>query len=151
MANNRLRQGKQARNSEVYDDARAYGSGMETIPVDLEEDLNNLRAQIRRIIGPLGKWFDLPSTNLAEAVRYLAQPLIGTIDGVNLVFTTSVKFTRNSLTDEAVYWNGLRLSPGALNDYVPSESVPTMGYDTITMTVPPRAGDTLSIDFSPVV
>lgn len=40
------------------------------------------------------------------------QPLAGTIDGTNAVFTTLVPFT-----DIIVYKNGVRMQPGAANDY----------------------------------
>jgi len=154
----RIRQGKQVRNSETYDDTRPSGAGMESTPVNLEDDINNLRTQLRKVIGPIGKWYDQPLTDLAAlflgggggggAARYLHQPLTGLINGSNVVFTTAAKFTRNGLTNESVYLNGVLQV--AADDYVPSESVPTTGYDTITMVMAPRVGDKLTIDFSPV-
>lgn len=156
----RIRQGKQARNSEVYDDTRANGSGMEGTPENLEQDLNNIRSQLRQIIGPAGKWFDDPLSNLAalslggggggSAVRYFSQPLIGPKNGTNLVYTTAAKFDRNGLTNECVYLNGIRLSEGVTEDYVASESTPSTGFDTITMAIAPRGTDKLVIDYNPV-
>lgn len=81
-------------------------------------------------------------------VLYVRQALIGTIDGANKVFSTAQAFTRASPFQEAVYRRGLRLTPGAGNDYVASESGGAgTGYDTITYTEAPKSGDVHHIDF----
>lgn len=64
MATTRIRQPKQIRNSEAYDDSLADGAVMETAPVDIQTDLNNLRSQIRRLIDASGKWYDDPVTDV---------------------------------------------------------------------------------------
>ncbi len=78
------------------------------------------------------------------------QPLVGVLNGINLVFTTSVPFKNTATEREAFYLNGLRLRRGAGNDYTISESIPSAGYDTITMEYAPQADDTLTIDYYPV-
>ena len=80
----------------------------------------------------------------------IGQQLLGTIDGVNTVFTTSQPFLRVSGAAEMVYLRGLRRCEGASADYVAVESggVGT-GYDTIVFVNPPRPGDNLLIDFYP--
>lgn len=82
----------------------------------------------------------------AGGTRLYNQPLIGPINGVNVVFTTASDFVAGS---EAVYFNGVRQLPGAGNDYTRSESGgPGTGYDTVTFAVAPRSGDNLMIDFT---
>lgn len=76
--------------------------------------------------------------------------LLGTKNGVNLVFTTPEIFLRSPFT-EVVSRNGLIQEEGASNDYVVSEGggVGT-GYNTITLTDPsiaPLAWEKLSIDY----
>lgn len=166
----RIRQAKQARNSEAYDDQKASGIVMESDPADLEQDLNNLRSQVNRIIDSslLGNWYDAPPSDLKAiaslvdlindtggdfaliiqlANRRYGQPLTGAIDGVNLVFNTVVRFRHDGDRDEALYLNGVRLDEG--DDYVASETVLGLGYDTITTANPPKLGDKLAIDFTP--
>lgn len=82
--------------------------------------------------------------------RYYNQALTGTIDGSNLVFTTSIKFLRASNHTESFFYNGVKLKEGSGYDYISSESVPGTGYDTITMAYAPISGDILNIDFTPV-
>jgi hypothetical protein len=64
MATTRIRQNKQIRNSETYDDSLSDGDVMETSPIDIQTDLNNLRSQIRRLIDASGKWYDDPITDV---------------------------------------------------------------------------------------
>ena len=90
----------------------------------------------------------LPSTPTVP--RHYWQALTGTINGSNLVFTTSLKFESGTPNRETVKFNGLEKCEGVGGDYTATESVPGTGYDTITFAVPPRAGDVLSIDFQPV-
>jgi hypothetical protein len=56
-----LTQNEQVRNSDLYNDALAAGSGLELAENtgSIENDLNHLRSQMRRIInGTGGKWYD---------------------------------------------------------------------------------------------
>ena len=149
----RIKQAKQARNSEVYDDGLPNGPGMESSPIELETDLNNLRSQLRRIIDVTGNWYDDPQADLISilelASRKYKQDLIGAINNFNLVFSTAVTFRHDGVRDEAVYLNGICLEEGAGNDYIVSESVPLAGFDTITFAVAPKIGDKLAIDFTP--
>jgi hypothetical protein len=152
----RIRQAKQARNSEAYDDQRPNGPVMETDPVDLEADLNNIRSQVNRILDKslAGNWFDEPVADLQEilaiASRRYKQPLAGAINGVNTVFTVATKFRHDGVRNEAVYYNGVCLQEGAGMDYVASESMALLGYDTITLEFAPKPGDNLAIDYTPV-
>jgi len=65
----------------------------------------------------------------------IIEVLLGTVDGVNKVFTSSVNFVPNK---EIVWYDGVRMVEGF--DYTRSESggVGT-GYDTITFVVAPLA------------
>jgi hypothetical protein len=152
----RIRQAKQARNSESYDDQKPNGPVMEADPAldNLEADLNNLRSQLRRVIDTTGNWYDDPQTDLVELVKLAArrhdQALLGPINGVNTVFTTAAKFRHDGTKNEHVFYNGVKLQEGVGCDYVASESVPTTGYDTITLAFVPLSGDQLTIDFTPV-
>ena len=63
---NPLRQDTQIQPSKIYDDTfatPAYGSNLETTSTDLEDDLNALRTQVKRILGK-PNWHDDPTTNL---------------------------------------------------------------------------------------
>ncbi len=75
--------------------------------------------------------------------------LIGTIDGVNMVFTTPDFFLNDGTTSILVYYNGVRLELGAGNDYTLSESGgPGTGFDTVTLPfapVPPK--DKITADY----
>jgi hypothetical protein len=151
----RLRQASQVRNSEAYDDTLTNGPGMESTPVDLENDLNGIRTQLRQVIGPSGNWYDQPITSLSALGtpadnRQIDQPLAGAVNGVNLTYTSATKFRHDGTHDEILYWNGIRMRPGASDDYVVTESVFGLGYDTIAMAIAPHTGDSLTIDFTPV-
>jgi len=151
----RIRQAKQARNSEAYDDQKPNGPVMETDPTELETDLNNIRSQVNRIMDAslTGNWFDNPVADLGEilalASRRYKQALIGPKNGANAVFTTAQKFRHDGQRDEAVYLNGVCLTEGAGCDYIASETVPTTGYDTITFAFPIVGSDNIGIDFTP--
>ena len=157
MARNvRIRQIKQVRESDTYDDSRPNGSGMETGQEHLENDLNNLRSQVQRIIDKTGNWFDEPSTDLASIIAFISdreyqQALLGPINGTNTVFATATKFVRDGTRNETLKLNGITQQEGSSNDYVATESVATTGFDTITTAVAPIAGDKLIIDFTPKV
>jgi len=61
-----LRQDTQLRNSDLYDDLIAAGSSMESAPANLQDDLNNVRSQLRRLFfaDAAGDWFsDVPTVN----------------------------------------------------------------------------------------
>jgi hypothetical protein len=62
----------------------------------------------------------------------------GTINGSNTVFTTAYNFISSSTQ---LYLNGLRLKPGASNDYTESST------NQITFSSPPQSGDSLLIDY----
>ena len=154
----RIRQGPQARNSEAYDDRLPNGPVMETDPENLEQDLNALRSQINRILDRslAGNWYDDPAADLQElyllASRRFHQTLIGPVDNLNTVFTSAEKFRHDGIRNECCYYNGQLLEEGAGNDYVVSESVPGLGYDTIETLFIPRNGanpDKLWIDYTP--
>lgn len=72
--------------------------------------------------------------------------LAGTIDGVNRVFTTSDKFVMEfGGAQVMVHVNGVRQK--LTDDYSVSESVPGLGFDTITFVVAPKPGDNLLADY----
>jgi hypothetical protein len=74
--------------------------------------------------------------------------LLGTKDGVNLVFTTPETFIPNT---ECVYWNGTRLAKGEDPDYTIEESGGLgSGYDTIVLSIAPILGEALEADYSTV-
>lgn len=60
-----VRQESQIRPSYAYVDTNAASSDMESTPVNLEDDLNNLRSQIKRILNDAaGNWYDdIPTVN----------------------------------------------------------------------------------------
>ena len=151
----RIRQAKQARNSETYDDQQPNGSVMETAPIQLEQDLNNLRSQLRRIIDASGNWFDDPAidlaTLLAQGLRKHRQELSGTIDGVNVDFTAPEAFRHTGGDkDEQVYRNGILQAEGPGCDYEAIESGgPSTGFDTIRWAIAPKTGEDLRIDYTP--
>lgn len=78
------------------------------------------------------------------------QPVAGTVNGMNTVFTVAETFIHDGSTDEAVYLRGLARDEGVGKDYVASESggIGT-GYDTITFTQAPRPGDVILITYYP--
>ena len=58
-----IRQDAQIKNSAVYDDTGAAGSTLETGASSVEDDLNSLRAQVKRILDDsAGNWYDDLST-----------------------------------------------------------------------------------------
>ena len=65
MGRNILRQETQIRNSDAYDDTLAAGSTLESNPTDLQDDLDGLRSQIKRILNDSsGNWYDdIPTVN----------------------------------------------------------------------------------------
>jgi len=85
-----------------------------------------------------------------SAVRRYREPVLGTKNSVNLIFTVGAKFVHVGYERESVYLNGVLLDEGAGNDYVAEESggIGT-GYDTIHMQFPPRSTDKLVIDYVP--
>jgi hypothetical protein len=63
MGRTYIRPDEQVRRSIAYADNAAAGATMESSPVVIEDDLNNLRAQINRIIG-VSKWYsDIATVN----------------------------------------------------------------------------------------
>lgn len=57
MSRTFIRQETQVRNSDVYDDTLAAGSTLESAPLTIQDDLNALRSQFKRVIGETN-WFD---------------------------------------------------------------------------------------------
>lgn len=151
----RIRQAKQARNSEAYDDQKPNGLAMETDPIQLEQDLNNMRSQLRRIIDAAGNWFDNPDTDLAtifaNGVRKFRQDVTGDLNGINVTFTVAVDFRHDGGDkDEQVFLNGLLQKEGFGDDYEAVESAgPSTGFDTIRFDFAPRPGDSIKIDYTP--
>lgn len=82
--------------------------------------------------------------------RLFQQSVTGVQDGVNLVFTTALKFLASGPSRESFFVNGVLQLQGSGNDYTVSESGgPGTGYDTITMAYPPLSYDRLCVDFVP--
>jgi len=87
---------------------------------------------------------------IVEDARSYDQPLTGVIDGFNTVFTSTVKWQRDTTIKERVYLNGASQKEGSGNDYEATESIATEGYDIITFSEAPQPGDIIIIDFTPV-
>lgn len=64
MSRTFIRQATQIRKSDLFDDAVVSGSTMESAAVHVEDDLNNLRSQVKRAFwaDSVGKWYDDVST-----------------------------------------------------------------------------------------
>lgn len=86
----------------------------------------------------------------AGVTGFVGQSLSGIQNGINTVFTTSVKFQHTATIKEILFLNGMRLREGLGADYTVSESTPGTGYDVITFAVPPVLSDYLTIDLFPV-
>jgi len=94
-----LRQDTQLRNSDLYDDAVAVGSTMESAPASLQDDLNNVRSQLKRLFfaDAAGDWFaDVPTVNAKK--RALSQ-LNADLDDIE---EKRVLFRAQVLTDVSV-------------------------------------------------
>lgn len=152
----KIRQDRQIRSSLAYADDKPAGSALENED-SLQGDLDSLRSQVNRIIDKSGngKWYNEPPADLAT-VEFVAvvgarthdQNFIEAVDNVRTVFTVIEKFRHDGVSDEHVFYNGMKLLEGAGNDYIASESVATEGYDTITFFFAPRLGDELAIDYT---
>ena len=96
------------------------------------------------VLNPFTGNFDAITDPNSEAVGVL---LLGVINGVNTVFTTSTKFLHTvGGASIKVYMNGQRLF--LTDDYTLSESGgPSSGYDTVTLLVAPRSGDKVFADY----
>ncbi len=74
--------------------------------------------------------------------------LVGPVNGVNQIFTSPDKFIQDPTGSQiAVYYNGDRIELGVGNDYVVSESVPGLGFDTVTLPFAPKVGDKVTADY----
>jgi hypothetical protein len=73
-----ISQPEQIFKSEAYDDTVAYGVGLETGSLNLQDDLNALRSQVKRLIwtGGSGSWYDAVTSSIAGNTQ---------IRGVNLL------------------------------------------------------------------
>lgn len=70
----------------------------------------------------------------------------GPVDGANKVFTTANKFVMEFGGPQIkVMFNGVRLKFS--DDYSVSESVPGLGFDTVTLLIAPKAVDNLLVDY----
>ena len=63
MGRTYVRPSEQIRRSLSYEDNASPGSTMESSPVVLEDDLNNLRAQVNRILGQTNWYDDIGTVN----------------------------------------------------------------------------------------
>lgn len=81
--------------------------------------------------------------------RYFRQTLVGAVDGVNTVFTTSLKFVSGTPEHEKVERNGVGQAGGVGCDYEATESVPGTGFDTITFAAAPQTSESITIDYQP--
>ena len=64
MPRSYLRPVTQIRKSDEYDDTLSSGTSLETSSGNIEDDLNGIRSQLRRIIDTNGNWYDEPVTDL---------------------------------------------------------------------------------------
>ena len=84
MGRTYIRQDAQVRRSVTYSDGVAAGATMETASVDLEDDLNNLRSQVNRLIkadGSLNWYDDIPTvTGLGASKQRSVQDLNSDLD-----------------------------------------------------------------------
>lgn len=123
-----------------------HKTGILTIDGNANAFVQPFKVTAYRYIGPKG----FIGTNLTEERVRENIPLVGTQNGVNLVFTIPDLAIHDPPRSQVkVYRNGQRLLSGAVNDYVVSESggVGT-GYDTITFTSdPPILGENLWADY----
>lgn len=81
----------------------------------------------------------------------ISQELVGSINGVNTVFSTPRLFLHAGVFLEAVYMRGQRVAEGLGKDYIVSESGGIgAGFDTITFVEAPRTDDARPlIDYYP--
>lgn len=94
-----LRQDTQLRNSDLYDDAVAAGSTMESAPASLQDDLNSVRSQLRRLVfaDAPGDWFsDVPTVNAKKRALSQLSADLDDIEEKRVLFRTQV------LTDVSV-------------------------------------------------
>lgn len=87
-----LRQDRQVRNSDDYDDTLAAGPTLETDPENLEADLNGVRSQLKRILhgASPGNWFDDVTFSLEDLTQgrtFIADCLATDVVG-HFVYTT---------------------------------------------------------------
>lgn len=77
MSNEKIRQRSQVRPSDIYDDTLPAGATLETGAAHVEDDLNAVRSQIKRL-GNMANWYDTPiapDTNTDETVKVSANDL----------------------------------------------------------------------------
>lgn len=68
MARTKVRQDTQVWHSSIYTDTVSNGTAMETGALNIEDDLNNLRSQVNRILDHSlgGNWYDAPVRGLSS-------------------------------------------------------------------------------------
>lgn len=130
-------------------------------PATTQEDLQRaLLSQVRRILwgdaAPHFWYEDFVGSgvgSLADLTSYVSGRvvgvgLVGTINGVNTIYSTPHKFRHSVGGDTiAVYVNGLRMT--LTDDYSVAESGGLgTGYDTVSFVQAPRNGDHLLVDYT---
>jgi len=81
--------------------------------------------------------------------RYYHQSVAGIQNGVNTAFTSAQTFIASGPRQQVLVVNGVRQEPGVGCDYEVSESVPSAGFDTLTLAYSPLVDDVLRLDFDP--
>ena len=88
-----LRQSIQIGSSDVYDDTKTVGSVMETTGSNIEDDLNNLRSQVKRLLydDGAGNWFDdIPTINAKKRAVFDLNSDLDDIESKRLLFRVQV-------------------------------------------------------------
>jgi len=120
-----VRQSTQVRNSDLYDDTITPSeTAFETDPTNIEEDLNNIRSQIKLILGATD-WWKTPTASLLNVDRVSATDTTSGFLDDKLVATEGIQTSiLNGGGDEDLEFkldiNGLAIdaSPDILSDYI---------------------------------
>ena len=153
-----IRQDKQVRPSEAYDDTVPHGVALETDAENLQDDVNALRSQIRRILGE-DNWYDAPVVSLADVADgggsgsgFLYTNIVpsGDIDDANDTFIAPTYFESDlaGVMGPQVYVNGIRQQL-SVHSSVAESGGPGSGYDTIIFAGDciPEVGDIVTMDY----
>lgn len=96
------------------------------------------RSRVSFIFAKGLQWYSVSdNTNTAFSIVENEIPT-GNIDGINTIYNTLSNFITSSLK---VYHNGLRMIPGASNDFT------VTGNNQFTFNFTPQSGDTLLVDY----
>ena len=93
MARTFIRQDTQIRKSDTYDDTVAAGATMESATVNVEDDLNCLRSQVKRAIydDGAGNWYDdIPTVNTKKRGIYDLNTDLDDIEEKRLLFRSQI-------------------------------------------------------------